>query len=77
MPGLRLGSGRFRGWSWRKEVELWGWLWVGSGIRVFKVITEGLPKPQPIGEGTWGGHLRLLLLGLDILGLGLRRHNLI
>ena len=53
-PGLRLGSGRFRGWSWRKEVELWGWLWVGSGIRVFKVLTEGLPKPQPIGEGTFG-----------------------
>jgi len=28
--------------------------WVGSGIRVFKVLTEGLPKPQPIGEGTFG-----------------------
>ena len=47
-------SGRFRCWSWRKEVELWGWLWVGSGIRAFKVLMEGLPKPQPIGEGTFG-----------------------
>jgi hypothetical protein len=26
---------------------------VGSGIRVFKVLTDGLPKPQPIGEGTF------------------------
>ena len=67
--GSGVGVGA-RKWSW-------DWLWVGSGIRVFKVLTEGLPKPQPIGEGTWEGHLRLLLLGLDVLGLGLCRHNLI
>jgi hypothetical protein len=53
-PRVAFRFGRFRGWSWRKEVELWGWLWVGSGIRAFKVLTEGLPKPQPIGEGTFG-----------------------
>ena len=40
------------------------------GIRGLKVLTEA---PSPLGIG----HLRLLLLGLDILGLGLRRHNLI
>jgi hypothetical protein len=48
--GVLVGSGvgvGARKWSW-------GWLWVDSGIRVFKVLTEGLPKPQPIGEGTFG-----------------------
>jgi len=38
VPGLELAQGSGAG--------------VGSGIRVFKVLTEGLPKPQPIGEGT-------------------------
>ena len=44
-----------------------------EGIRGLKVLTEGLPNPSPLGSG----HLRLLLLGLDVLGLGLCRHNLI
>ena len=39
VPGLELAQGSGAG--------------VGSGIRVFKVLTEGLPKPQPIGEGTF------------------------
>jgi hypothetical protein len=38
-----------------------------AGIRGLKVLTEGLPNPNPLGSG----HLRLLLLGLDVLGLGL------
>ena len=37
-----------------KEVELGLALGRLSGIRVFKVLTEGLSKPQPIGEGTFG-----------------------
>ena len=67
-----LGSDRFRGWSWRKEVELGlalGWLWDQS--------FQGSHGRPPQTPAHWGGHLRLLLLGLDVLGLGLRRHNLI
>jgi hypothetical protein len=50
--GLRLGSGQFRGWSWRKEVELGlalGWLWDQS----FQSSHGRAPEPQPIGEGTF------------------------
>ena len=70
--GLRLGSGRFRGWIWRKEVELG--LTLG---RLWDQSFQGSHGRPPQTPAHWGGHLRLLLLGLDVLGLGLRRHNLI
>ena len=44
-----------------------------AGIRGLKVLAEGLPNPSPLGSG----HLRLLLLGLDVLGLGLRLRGLL
>ena len=60
VPGLPLGSGRFQGWSWRKEVELG--LALGSEFSRFS--RKASPNPSLLGR-----HLRLLLLGLDALGL--------
>ena len=55
----------------------------GSGVvglalgRLWDQSFQGSHGRAPQTPAHWGGHLRLLLLGLDVLGLGLRRHNLI
>ena len=63
VPGLELAQGSGAG------VGSVGWLWDQSFLG-----SHGRPPQTP---AHWGGHLRLLLLGLGVLGLGLRRHNLI
>ena len=63
VPGLELAQGS--GAVGLALGRLWDQSFQGS---------HGRPPQTP---AHWGGHLRLLLLGLDVLGLGLRRHNLI
>ena len=61
VPGLDLAQG---------SVELG--LTLG---RLWDQSFQGSHGRPPQTPAHWGGHLRLLLLGLDVLGLGLRRHN--
>ena len=63
VPGLELAQGSVAG--------------VGSGYRLWDQNFQGSHGTPPQTPAHWGGHLWLLLLGLDVLGLGLRRHNLI
>ena len=62
VPGLELAQGSGAG--------------VGSGLALGSEFSKFSRKGSQT-PAHWGGHLRLLLLGLDVLGLGLRRHNLI
>ena len=64
VPGLELAQGSEAG--------------VGCALgRLWDQSFQGSHGRPPQTPAHWGGHLRLLLLGLDVLGLGLRRHNLI
>ena len=64
VPGLELTQGSGAG--------------VGCALgRLWDQSFQGSHGRPPQTPAHWGGHLRLLLLGLDVFGLGLRHHNLI